>query len=117
VVNFTNKELEKPAISILHKGLNFSHTSSQTSNLKETNSGIQQATQHLTKDTTEEICQETCHTLKQSKPNKNISKAEIDALMALWNDMNIVTLLADKGNATMVFADPRLQNQNEGNIK
>jgi hypothetical protein len=55
VVNLTNEELEQPAIAVLQKGLNFAQTSSTTRNLKDSISGIEQAIQHLDRDTAEEL--------------------------------------------------------------
>jgi hypothetical protein len=52
----------------------------------------------------EEVQQETCHIIKQSKPQKrNTSKAEREALWAQRENKDMFILPADKDNATAVM--------------
>jgi hypothetical protein len=105
VVNRTNRALDPAAVSILSKCLNYTHTWSPKSNLKDVISGVDRAIHHLPTETAEEIRQEICRFLGNSKPpqKKNTSKAERDTLQALRNNKDITVLPADKGNATIVL--------------
>jgi hypothetical protein len=68
VVNLTDKVLDPAAIAILSRGLNFAQSTKIRSHSKEVISGIEQAVQHLPKETAEEVEQEISWITRHSKP-------------------------------------------------
>jgi hypothetical protein len=112
VVNLPNKALDPAVVKILSKGLNYAHTISLKDNLKDVISGVEQAIQHLPTEMAEEIWQETSQILRQSKPQKkNTSKAEHEALQALWMVREIMVIPADKGNMAVILLSKDYDNK------
>jgi hypothetical protein len=73
---------------------------------------VEWAIQHLPTETAEELWQETSRILRQSKPqNKNTSKVEREALLALRVDREITVLSADKGNAAVILLSKDYDNK------
>ncbi|KAG8233127.1 hypothetical protein J437_LFUL012553 [Ladona fulva] len=103
VINLTNEELDEATKSILAKGLNFAATP-KCILYSDFIRGVEQALRSLPQGTAEEIRQEIAWTLERANPAKyNLPKEEHFALTRLQRNPDIVVLLADKGNATIIM--------------
>jgi hypothetical protein len=101
VVNLSKRALDPAALAILSKGLNYAHTTSLKSSLKDDIRGVERAVRHLPSEGAEEIKQKTSRIIRHSKPQRrNVCKMERDVLLTLRKDEDITLLPADKGNAT-----------------
>ena len=64
---------------------------------------------HVRRDRVEDVCQDTCHILKYSKPEEEYFKSwRKKTLLLSHNYKDIKTLLADYGNATVVMLNVKI---------
>jgi hypothetical protein len=97
------------AISILSKAFKFLQKTGPISDLKEIISSTEQAMPHIPRERGEDVCQETCLILKYSKPKEEYFKSWREkTLLSLHSDKDVMTLLADQGNATVVMQNVKI---------
>lgn len=104
VVNISERELEENEISLLRKGLNFLITPRHIPT-KEILASIESAIHHLPHERQDIIRSEVHSVLRQGKPPKerNLTRAEQEALRELKTDESISIVKANKGNCTVVM--------------
>ncbi|KAG8239957.1 hypothetical protein J437_LFUL019449, partial [Ladona fulva] len=99
----SGEEISEAAESVLSKGLNFAHAPT-TIPYQDFIGAIEPATRRLPQDSAEEVRSKIALALKKTTPPKlNLSREEKTALKELRENLDIIILPADKGNATVLL--------------
>nr|VZI12046.1 unnamed protein product [Spirometra erinaceieuropaei] len=102
VVNLSKRDLSSTEISLLSKGIRFSHTDAAPTDFQADLESLL-----LTSDIPDDMCADirSCATglLRQRKHHQTLSTEEEKALRSLKTDEKIVIMAADKGRATVIM--------------
>ncbi|PSN31251.1 hypothetical protein C0J52_26176, partial [Blattella germanica] len=104
VVNLSKRILTTAETSLLEKGGNYAVTPEKIP-IEDIIANLESAIGYIPTNAAEEIRNETTRILHKAKrPQRNLSKEELQAIRTLNADDSILILGADKGNATVVMA-------------